>query len=47
MRRGDSSIRKNKNTAATSEATVTLEVRARFALTQNAWYIASAGVSPL
>ncbi|MBI5290427.1 MAG: hypothetical protein HY872_00935 [Chloroflexi bacterium] len=34
-------------TAATSEATVTLEVRARFALTQNAWYIASAGVSPL
>ncbi|HLB48385.1 MAG TPA: hypothetical protein VJL59_15370 [Anaerolineales bacterium] len=31
-------------TAATADATVALEVRARYALTQNAWYIASAKV---
>jgi len=31
-------------TAAAAEATVTLEVRARYALTQNAWYIAEARV---
>jgi hypothetical protein len=31
-------------TATTAEATVTLEVRARYALTQNAWYVASASL---
>jgi len=31
-------------TATSAEATVTLEVRARFALTQNAWYVASASL---
>ncbi len=31
-------------TPAAAEATVSLEIRARFALTQNAWYVASASV---
>lgn len=31
-------------TAAATEVTVTLEVRARYALTQNAWYVASASL---